>query len=568
VRDTIAEMLKPLALKAHQKGLELVADIHPEVPEGIVGDPVRLRQVLDNLVGNAIKFTAQGHVLLEAREVVRRGNSTQLHFTVTDSGIGIPADKQALIFEAFSQADGSTTRKFGGTGLGLAISTTLVRMMGGRIWVESTPGVGSAFHFTGSFDRADVQEKRPPDGSLTGLPVLIVDDNAVNRRILVEQVTRWRMAPTAVDDGEAALRALETAANADNPFALVLLDANMPNLDGFGVAEQIAQRPELGGATIMMLTSSGQYGDSARCRALGISAYLTKPVKAADLLDAVVQAVKRTTAHATGMPATPAAATSAETSARSMNILLAEDNIVNQQVAVGLLTKRGHRVTVADNGRRALELSGSERFDLILMDVQMPEMSGIEATEAIRAREQRTGQHVRIIAMTAHAMSGDRDRCLSAGMDGYLSKPVNQKMLYAVVEQESAGESRPPQAPARPSPPAMDRQSALQRLGGDEELLADVIRIFLEDCPKQLAAVRAAVEARNAAEIRSTAHALKGAASNLSATGLFEAAQVMERLGAESRLDAAQAAWRPLSAQAANVMDLLRAESQRQARVA
>ena len=556
VRDLVADLLRPLAVKAHQKGLELVADIHPDVPEGIVGDPVRVRQVIGNLVGNAIKFTDQGHVLLEVREQVRRGKSSMLHFSVSDTGIGIPADKQATIFEAFSQADGSTTRKFGGTGLGLAISTTLVHMMGGRIWVESTAGAGSTFHFTAAFDRADLVESRRPDASLTGIPVLIVDDNDVNRRILYEQVTRWRMKPTAVDGGEEAIGALVHAAERHDPYVLILLDANMPDLDGFSVAERIASRPELGGATIMMLSSSGQYGDAARCRELGVSAYLTKPIKAVDLLDAVLRVLKRAPAQMT-----PAAEPVAQPMPQPVKILLAEDNLVNQQVAVGLLTKRGHSVTVADNGRKVLELVEREPFDLILMDVQMPEMSGLEATAAIRAREREAGGHIRIVAMTAHAMTGDRDRCFAAGMDGYLSKPVNQKMLYAVVEQESAGIPRPSATPpAASSVPTIDRRSALERLGGDEELLADVIRIFLEDCPQQLAAVRAAVEARNAQEIRATAHALKGAASNLSAIGLFEAAQVMERLGAESRLDAAQAAWRPLSAQAANVMDTLRRE--------
>jgi CheY-like chemotaxis protein len=315
----------------------------------------------------------------------------------------------------------------------------------------------------------------------------------------------------------------------------------------------------------MMLTSSGHYGDASRCKELGVAAYLTKPIGSADLLSAIVRVLG-------GLPAQQKAAAETQkaenqgigqTSVRPVAILLAEDNIVNQQVAVGLLTRRGHTVSVVDNGRKAVELSADQRFDLILMDVQMPEMSGLEATEAIRARERTTGEHVRIIAMTAHAMAGDRDRCLAAGMDGYLSKPVNQKMLYAVVEQDPASAPRP-SAPAPASAtsaaPTMDRASALQRLGGDEELLADVIRIFLEDCPKQLAAIKAAVDAREASEIRSTAHALKGAASNLSAISLFEAAQVMERLGAESRLDAAQAAWRHLSAQAANVMDVLRAE--------
>jgi signal transduction histidine kinase/CheY-like chemotaxis protein len=563
VRDAVADVLKPLAVKAHQKDLELVADVDPDVPSGVVGDPVRLRQILSNLVGNAIKFTEQGHVLVEVREDVRRGANSLLHFRVSDTGIGIPREKHATIFEAFSQADGSTTRKFGGTGLGLAISTTLVRMMGGRIWVDSAPGSGSTFHFTTALEHVDLPEPIRSDDSLADIPVLIVDDNDLNRRILVEQMAHWRMKPTAVGDGEAAIDALAAAAKRHDPFSLVVLDANMPTLDGFSVAERIAARDDLGDAQIMMLTSAGQYGDASRCQILGVKAYLTKPVKAAELLEAVTKLLKRSPARPEKRVPQPLR----QRAIRSIRILLAEDNIVNQQVAMGLLIKRGHAVTVAENGRKAVALYEQEPFDVILMDVQMPEMSGLEATEAIRAREKASGGgHIRIVAMTAHAMSGDRERCLAAGMDDYLSKPINPKMLFSVVEQDPATVPRTAAAQAataskttmRASAPIFDRRSALQRLGGDEELLSEVIRIFLEDCPQQLARLRAAVDAREPEQIRTAAHALKGAASNLSAIGLFESAQVMERLGAESRVDAAQAGWRQVSAQAANLMDVLR----------
>jgi two-component system sensor histidine kinase/response regulator len=547
IRDLANDVLKSLAIKAHQKGLELIADVNPNVPPAILGDPVRLRQVLTNLLGNAIKFTERGHVLLEIREDARLYHRLMLHFRVKDTGIGIPAEKHATIFEAFSQADGSTTRRFGGTGLGLTISATLVRMMGGRIWVESEPGAGSTFHFTLTCDTASFPEPASQqDPMLAGLPVLIVDDNPINRRILCEQVTRWEMQPTAVDGGQAALEALRGAAAGGQPFRLVLLDANMPDLDGFGVAEQIAQHPELTGATIMMLTSSGQYGDATKCKDVGIAAYLTKPIRGADLFDSIVNSLTRSDIVTVSSPRLIVPATPS----RRVKVLLAEDNVVNQRVAVGMLTRRGHDVTVAANGREAVAAVERERYDVVLMDVQMPEMGGFEATQAIRARERETGGHLRIVAMTAHVMTGDRERCLAAGMDGYLSKPIDRERLFALVEGTNlAGETA--------ALPPVDRSELLERLGGDEQLLTDVVGLFLEDCPVQLAALRRAVEARDPDSIRAAAHALKGAAGNLSATGLCEAARAMEQIGAERNVDAADAAWELLSSEAARVMEAL-----------
>jgi signal transduction histidine kinase/DNA-binding response OmpR family regulator len=560
LRDVVNDMLKPHSVRADQKGLELICDIAPSLPAGIVGDAGRLQQILGNLVGNAIKFTERGHVFVKITEELRRDDLTMLHFVVRDTGIGIPAEKHGTIFEAFSQADGSTTRRFGGTGLGLTISATLVRMMGGRIWVESQPGDGSAFHFTAGFSVATL----PATGStrepvLATLPVLVVDDNPVNRRIFEEQLTRWQMKPVCVDGGRAALEALTAAAREGNPFVLVLLDANMPEVDGFTVAEEIARRPELAGATIMMLTSSGKYGDAARCRALGIAAYLTKPIKGEDLLEAIFRVINigpRDVRRKAGSLSPPRRSSArpvvAAAPIRGARVLLAEDNVVNQRVAAGLLTRRGHDVTIVQNGREAMAAIERDSFDMVLMDVQMPDIGGIEATQAIRMRERGTGRHLRIVAMTAHAMTGDRERCLAAGMDGYLSKPVDQKMLFAVVEQESTAPEQPAAA-AR----SLVRQDVLERLGGDEHLFSEVISLFLDDCPKRLAAIKAAVDTRDAELIRTTAHALKGAAGNLSEGGLFEAAAMLERIGAERRLEAAEAGWRRLSAEASNVMDAL-----------
>jgi CheY-like chemotaxis protein/HPt (histidine-containing phosphotransfer) domain-containing protein len=557
IREIVARMLKPLAVRAEQKGLQLLCDFDPGMPVGIVGDPVRLQQVLGNLVGNAIKFTERGYVLVEVREDTRADGATQLHFQVTDTGIGIPRGKHATIFEPFSQADGSTTRRFGGTGLGLTISSTLVHMMGGRIWVESEPGRGSVFHFTAAFDMAELGSAEiAPDPLLADLPVLVVDDNAVNRRILHALLTRWHMRATVVASAVEALEALTTAAADGRPFVLVLLDINMPDLDGFQLAERITRRPELGGSRIVMLSSSCSHDDAPRCRALGIAAYLTKPIHLSDLHDAICRVLDR-------QPRPQAAATSSDRrplagkKGNALRILLAEDNVVNQRVAVGLLAKRGHLVTVVGNGREALVAIEHDAFDVALMDVQMPGMGGLEVTEAIRLRERdRGGTRLRIIAMTAHAMTGDRERCLAAGMDGYLSKPIDPQIPFATLEHATAPTTRP--AAAGADAPVVDRDALLHRVGGDEGLAADVIHVFLEDCPARLAAIKAAIDAGDRERIRTCAHALKGAAGNLSAPGLFEAARVIERLGADGRLDAAAAAWRRLATEAMNVMDALR----------
>jgi len=406
---------------------------------------------------------------------------------------------------------------------------------------------------------ANAPKVHQPDAEPPHLNVLIVDDNDVNRRILAEQVRRWGMTATAVAGGRAAVDALTAAALTDRPFELVLLDANMPDMDGFEVAAEVAKRPELGGGTVMMLSSSGEYGDQSRCGELGITAYLTKPVYAADLLAAIEHAIgAKPSAAAVPAATSIAGALAMGVEGRRSRILLVEDNVVNQRVASGLLTRRGHHVTVAQDGLEALTRLDQETFDLVLMDLQMPVMGGLDATAAIRLRERATGQHVRIVAMTAHAMNSDRERCLAAGMDGYLSKPIDPPMLFAVVEQEEDGGGVPA---AIPKPVTFDEDALRERLSGDHELMTDVIRVFLEDLPKRLGAIKSAVTARDAEALRTAAHALKGAAGNLSAGGLFEAARVLERVGAESRLDAAEAAWRQLSVEATSVIDVLRRHS-------
>jgi len=437
--DSLTDMISPLALRAHTKGLELALQIAPDVPDQLFGDIGRIRQVVINLVGNAIKFTEAGEVVLRVEAEAPAGAEVLLHLAVEDSGIGIPEHKQAAIFEAFAQADSSITRQYGGTGLGLAIASQLVALMGGRIWVESTVGHGSTFHFSARVERGSERAapREPLSADLHGLAVLIVDDNATNRRILQRMIMQWGMHAVGVAGGAEALAALETAEADRRPYHLVLLDAHMPDMDGFALADRMRQRTA-SAPTVMMLTSGGQRGDGARCRELGIAGYLTKPVRPSDLLQAIRLVL---TAPLEGGRRGLVTRYSLTASARqlaapkTLSILLAEDNRVNQQLAVKLLEKQGHTVRVAENGRAALGALEAGRFDLILMDVQMPEMSGLEATAAIRAREQETGGHLPIIAMTARALNGDQEACLAAGMDGYISKPVSPKLLAEAIAQ-------------------------------------------------------------------------------------------------------------------------------------
>jgi two-component system sensor histidine kinase/response regulator len=433
LRESLGEAMQTLSFRAHQKGLELVYDVQPDVPESLIGDPGRVRQILVNLIGNAIKFTEQGEILVSVAEQSEASGKVCLHISVADTGIGIPLDRQKKIFEAFSQADGSTTRKFGGTGLGLTISTRLVELMGGRIWVESEPGKGSTFHFT-AWVAVQAKVTRPAlidSSQLRDLPVLIVDDNFTNRRVLEGMLSRWEMKPSAVEGGQAALQAMETAAKEGRPFSLVIVDGQMPGMDGFTLVKCIQQRRELAGVTIVMLTSIGQRGDAAHCRELGISAYLLKPARQSELFETLCRVLRKS--PPTESPALITRHTLREERSR-LQILLAEDNVVNQTLAVRLLEKRGYVVTVVGDGRAALTALEKQSYDLILMDVQMPEMDGFQATAAIRAKEASGASRIPILAMTAHALKGDQERCIAAGMDGYVSKPIRTADLFAAIE--------------------------------------------------------------------------------------------------------------------------------------
>jgi PAS domain S-box-containing protein len=583
LRDHLGDTVKALAIRAQQKGLELACHVLADVPDALRGDPGRLRQVLVNLIGNAIKFTDQGEVVVRVRTATdgvheggKRHAETELHFEVIDTGIGIPPEKQKLIFEAFTQADHSTTRKYGGTGLGLSIATQLAELMAGRIWVESTVGKGSTFHVRARFGLAAegaVAPERTRPARLEGLPVLVVDDNATNRRILQDVLTNWRMRPTVVDGGRAALAALRAAVEAGIPFPLVLLDGHMPEMDGFMLARRIQADAALAGSILIMLTSAGMPDDVARCRSLGIRAYLMKPVKQSELLDAIV-----TTLNATGQTPQLSEAAAPSRAGRPLRILVAEDNVVNQKLVGALLEKQGHHAVVAVNGREALQqlriadcgLRIEEQesairnpqsaipFDLVLMDVQMPEMDGLEATERIRTWERRAGGHIPIVAMTAYAMKGDREMCLSKGMDDYVSKPIQPADLYAAIARMTSAVATA--SSVRPSSPShvvtraatdkeggggetpdgvVDVAEAMNRVAGDQNLLRSMIALFFEECPKEVAKVRAALESGDAVGLRRAAHTLKGTIGIFGRREAYAAAERLEALGRRGDLAAA-----------------------------
>jgi signal transduction histidine kinase/CheY-like chemotaxis protein len=432
--DTLDETVRTLAVRAHEKGLELLCDWEAEVPRYVVGDAVRIRQVIVNLLGNAIKFTHAGEVALEVAVDEAAAEQVQLHFVIRDTGIGIAPEKQKLIFDAFSQADGSMTRRYGGTGLGLTISSRLVEAMQGRIWVDSSPGCGSSFHFTARFGAA--QEPVPDQERLflPGLAVLVVDDNVTNRRILTDVLYSWGMKPISAASGLEAISLVRRASEAADPFRVILTDVHMPEMDGFELAEKLKRSPYGAGAIVLMLTSGESPGDSSRARRAGVSNYLIKPVRREELKDAIARALgaERTSQDHLASSAISLAALRSHTVSPS-RVLLAEDNLVNQRLVQRMLEKAGHSVAVVGNGREAIEALKKGTFDLVLMDIQMPEMDGFEATRAIRESERLGSAHVPIVALTAHAMKGDQDRCLAAGMDAYLSKPIRTEDLFDIV---------------------------------------------------------------------------------------------------------------------------------------
>ena len=434
LHDSVGDTMKSMGVQAHKRGLELACRLHPEVPRVVLGDRGRLRQVIINLVGNAVKFTEQGEVVLDVQSEPLPEDRVRLHFAVSDTGIGVPSDKQAAIFQAFEQADNSTRRRYGGTGLGLAICRCLVHLMGGELWVDSQIGRGSTFHFTCQLKRAKSEDVAPvpqPSASVGGNKVLVVDDNATNRRILDQVLRSWGMETALASGARQALEMLQQARAGGKPFQLLVTDLHMPEIDGITLVSELRQDPEFARLPAIMLTSGDNTGDSACCRELGIGARLLKPIKQSELFDAVVSVLGITAPEDAGLESPEL---TAEVPLEPLQILLAEDSLVNQRLAVALLEKHGHQVFVANNGVEAVEAVRRQHFDLVLMDVQMPEMDGFAATQAIRKDQARTGRHIPIVAMTAHALRGDRERCIDAGMDGYVAKPIHAKILFQTMK--------------------------------------------------------------------------------------------------------------------------------------
>jgi signal transduction histidine kinase/CheY-like chemotaxis protein len=531
VIDLVEESIGTFAVTAHAKGLELAGRVRPEVPKTVYGDATRIRQILANLVGNAVKFTAAGEVSVDVGCEERDGDSLRLRFAVRDTGIGIPADKQQLIFEAFAQADGSVTRNFGGTGLGLTISERLAKAMGGGIQVESEPGKGSCFRFTvcvGTLRERDEDCAGHGTVALDGVSVLIVDDNATNRRILEEQLRSWGMHPESVASACAALEAIRLRNERSLPFDIVLTDLHMPGMDGFELVERM-RGASAGARPVLMLTSGESRGDLARSRELGISAYLTKPVRRRELRAAVAAAISEKGQSGDPEAAKPLRSLPARPAVGGggLHILLAEDNEINQLVACGILERAGHSVKVARNGAEVAPMLAAEPFDVVLMDIQMPGMDGFQATAAIRETEKQTGAHMPVIAMTAHALSGYKEKCLEAGMDGYVTKPIRPDLLFQELAGIQPGASRTPR---------FNAEDLLERLMGNEELAKRLAGAFVDSMPAQLAALARALGDSDAQTARLTAHSIKGAAANLGCGDLRDLASRAEELGESGEL--------------------------------
>jgi CheY-like chemotaxis protein/HPt (histidine-containing phosphotransfer) domain-containing protein len=552
LRDDLGDCMETLAFRGHAKGLEIACHVKPDVPDHLIGDPGRLRQVIVNLVGNAIKFTQTGEVVVQVASKERHDDSVMLEFSITDTGIGIPKHKQARMFEAFEQADASTTREYGGTGLGLAISKQLVELMHGEIGIDSDVGKGTTFRFTARFklqpkpaaDRREAQQDY-----LQGLRVLVVDDNETNRFILQEITSVWGMKPAVAPSVDEAIAAVENAKRNGQPIQLVLTDMYMPKRDGFALIEWLQANPDHADVKILILSSGPTAEHRARARELHVASYLTKPVRQSTLFDAIATAIGP--AELPG--AAPAAAPIAEPSraVRPLQILLAEDNPVNQMTATTMLEKLGHAVRVANNGRQAMDKLNDQSFDIIFMDVQMPEMDGVTATGEIRRREQTTGRHIPIVAMTAHAMKGDKEKCLNAGMDDYVSKPIRRKDLAEVIARIVERFLHEPPANGEPAASAadahegnhmiLDEAALLEECDDDKTLLRRMVEIFDRDARERLPRLRDAVHSGAATAVKEEAHALKGGIGTFYAKAAYDTAYVLEKMGADGDLTNAPA---------------------------
>ncbi len=563
ISECVGRASQMLMLRAAEKGLEIVCRIAPEIPDHLLGDSGRIQQVLVNLLGNAVKFTEAGEIFVNLNVESITAERARLHFSVSDTGIGIPADKLVQIFRPFEQAESSTTRRFGGTGLGLAISRQLVEMMHGKIWVESEPGRGSTFHFTAELEISDDQHRHEPAEleSLLDLPVLVVDDNFTNRRILGEMLQYWHMRPVLADSAAVARHALQTADESQHPIRLILLDHHMPGEDGLHFAESLRDIRNQGQCPIIMISSGTSPIDAELGQKYGIGRFMTKPVIASELLNEVLRQFGRYTSVKPMQP--PTLATSSPVHPR--RVLLVEDNEINRRVALGLLLSRGHQVVVAVNGLEAVNTLAAEEFDVVLMDMQMPVMDGYEATAEIRKREHQTGGHIPIVAMTAEALKGDRERCLDSGMDDYVFKPITPAEMYRAVERfptlclpvdaglreasesgttSSADRDAAPLEPkaradnsAPDTLPAIDWNVAKERLGGGTDTLREFAELAKKETATQLAEILRSIKTREFKLLRRAAHTLKGSVSYFGAEPLVQAALALENHGRNESWD-------------------------------
>jgi PAS domain S-box-containing protein len=520
----VEKTVELMAVRAHRKNLELTCRIGPGVPPHLIGDRNRLRQVLVNLLSNAIKFTEQGDVALCVEPERTEGEAISLLFSVSDTGVGVPADKREAIFESFTQADSSTTRKYGGTGLGLAICKRLVELMGGAIRVESEEDKGSTFTFSAVFQRGAAPAAEIASATdIRGLRVLVVDDNAVNRRILLETLAGWGALPEEAEDGPRALACLQQAVDESRPFDVLLLDCRMPGMDGFALADHIRSDRRFASATIMMLTSDDRPGDIARARKAGVGEYLVKPVQRAELFASIIATLSgRERAPEPGVPQ------GVRTPLPQLSLLVAEDDEINRLVIARILEKEGHRTTLTVDGREALEAFRNNRFDAILMDVQMPGMDGYEATQEIRKREREAGTHVPIIALTAFAFPEDRERCYRAGMDGFVAKPLHREQLFAEIARLLGEQDR------KDRNEVFDSAGAIRMAGDDEAFLRELAGVFLRDSPAALQGISEALRMNDGAEVARLAHKIKTELAFFKADAAFPIALRLERAGRQN----------------------------------
>ena len=579
--ESLDKTMKELSVRSHQRGLELICEIDPQVPDALIGDPGRIRQVIVNLVGNAIKFTGDGEIVVHVDANCpgneKAGNSCLLHFKVIDTGVGIPREKHATIFNAFTQADTSTTRKYGGTGLGLTISSQLVSLMGGRMWVDSAPDKGSVFHFIVALKKQAKSSQpavSPEARCLRDMPVLVLASNKTTARVVSEMLSNWHMKPTSAHSGEEALSVMQQMVAQNGSLPMIILDSNMPELGAFAAANYIKSHQRQGHPGIVMLAYSNQSGNSGgnigHYHNLTAASQVAKPVMRSDLLAAILKALgKEPEKTPVGLSASQIVI---PTQHRRFNVLLAEDNIVNQALAIRLLEKQRHTVTVANNGREALTAFSKNIFDLVLMDVQMPELDGFKTTGIIREKERGTGRRIPIIAMTAHAMKGDRERCLAEGMDDYVSKPIKADALYSIIEKlitrpddENPNEATPSEEKREysevynfadneiecqfPSEPAFDKVQALERVDGDLELMADMIDLFMDDYVNQISDIDKAISESNPKVLERAAHKLKGAAGNFVAKSVCDLAHQLETMGRAGDLGKASVIYETLKTQ-------------------